>query len=169
MQIVFQLVVKIVVQVVPVYKKDSKLKCSNYKPISLPSNMEKVLERPIYTCYYNFLEMNSVIYELQFGLREKYLTSHALIHLTDKIGEQQDSVNFPCGKFVDLQKKFDTVDHEILIPKLNHYDIREVAKNWFSSYLQNRLQYVSINGFISKLEHIDCGVSQGSTLGQLLF
>ena len=67
------------------------------------------------------------------------------------------------------KKKFDTVDHEILIPKLNHYDIREVAKNWFSSYLQNRLQYVSINGFISKLEHIDCGVSQGSTLGQLLF
>ena len=73
--------------------------------------------------------MNSVIYDLQFGLRERYLTSHALIHLTDKIRERQDSGNFACGKFVDLQKAFDTVDHEILIHKLNHYDIREVANN----------------------------------------
>ena len=69
----------------------------------------------------------------------------------------------------DLQKVFDKVDHDILIQKLNHYGIRGVANNWFSSYLQNRSQYVSINGFNSKLEHIHCGVPQGSILGPLLF
>ena len=71
--------------------------------------------------------MNSVIYDLQFVFRQKYSTSHALIHLTDKIREQLDSGNFACGIFVDLQKAFDTVDHVILIQKLNHYGIRRVA------------------------------------------
>ena len=59
--------------------------------------------------------MNSVIYGLQFGFRLKYSTSHTLIHLTDKIREQLDSENFACGIFPDLQKAFDTVDHDILI------------------------------------------------------
>ena len=71
--------------------------------------------------------MNSVIYDLQFDFRQKYSTSHALIHLTDKIREQLDSGNFACGIFVDLQKAFDTVDYVILIQKLNHYGIRRVA------------------------------------------
>ena len=110
--------------------------------------------------------LNSVIYDLQFGFRQKYSTFHALIHLTDKIIEQLDSGNFTCGIFVD---SFDTVDLDILIQKLNHYVIRGVASNWFSSYPQNRLQYVSINGFNSKLEYIHCGVPQGSILGPLLF
>ena len=71
--------------------------------------------------------MNSVICDWQFGFRQKYSTSHALIHLTDKIREQLDSGNFACAIFVDLQKVFDTVDYVILIQKLNHYGIRIVA------------------------------------------
>ena len=124
----------------------------------------------MYNQLYNYLEFNGVIQDLKFGFRQKYSTSHAfLIHLTDRIRDQLDSGNFACGIFVDLQKVFDTVDHDILIQKLNHYGIRGVANNWFSSYLQNRSQYVSINGFNSKLEHIQCVVSQGSILGPLLF
>ena len=72
--------------------------------------------------------MNGVIYNLQVGFRQKYSTSHALIHSTDKIREQLDSRNFASGIFVDLQKVFDTVDHDILIQKLNHYGIK-VANN----------------------------------------
>ena len=113
--------------------------------------------------------MNIVIYELQFGFRQKYSTSHTLIHLTCKIREQLDSWNFACGIFVDLQKAFDTVDQYFHIHKLNHYDIRGVANNWFSSHLHNRWQYVSINGFNSKLEHIHGGVTQGSIVRPLLF
>ena len=80
--------------------------------------------------------MNGVNYDLQFSFRQKYSTSHALIHLTDKIRKQLDSGNFACGIFVDLQKVFDT-DHDILIQNVNHYGIRGVANNWFASYLQN--------------------------------
>ena len=136
-------------KVIPVYKKASKLKCSNYRPISLLSNIDKVLKRLMYNRLYNILEMNIVIYNLQFGFRQKYSTSHAFIHLTDKIREQLDSRNFACGIFLDLQKAFDIVVHDILTQKLNHYGIRRVANSWFSSYLRNRSQYVSINGFNS--------------------
>ena len=70
---------------------------------------------------------------------------------------------------MDLQKAFDTVDHQILLAKLNHYGIRGVSNDWFKSYLSNRSQYVSINGYDSSLPAITCGVSQGSVLGPLLF
>ena len=159
----FSLVLK-ASKVIPVYKKDSKLQYSNYRPISLLSNTDKVLETLMYNRLYIFFEMNSVIYDLQFGFRQKYLTSLALIHLTDKIREQLNSGTFTSGIFFDLQKAFHKVDHDILIKKVNHYGIRSVAENCFSSYLQNRLQYVSINVFDSSLEHIYCGVLQVSIL-----
>ena len=146
-----------------------KLTCSNYRPVSLLSNIDKVLERLMYHRLYNFLEINSAIYDLQFGFKQKYLAFYTLIHLTGKVGEQLDSGNFAGGIFVDLQEAFDIADYDILIQKLNQYGIREVDNNWFSFYLQNRLQYVCINAFNSKLEHIHCGVPQGSILGPLLF
>ena len=73
--------------------------------------------------------MNSVIYDLQFSFRQKYSTSHAWIHLTDKIREQLDSAKLACEIFISLQKAFDTADHDILIQKLNHYSISGVANN----------------------------------------
>ena len=77
--------------------------------------------------------MNSIIYNLQFGFRQKYSTSHAFNHLTYKIREQLDNGNFACGIFVNLQKAVDKVDYDNLIEKLNHYGIRGVANNWLSS------------------------------------
>ena len=165
---VFPLILK-TCKVIPIYKKDSQLNCSNYRPISLLSNIDKILERIMYNRLYKFLETNNLIYSLQFGFRQKHSTSHAFIHLTDKIREQLDKGNFACGIFVDFQKALHTVDHQILIQKLNYYGIRGIANNWFSSYLQNRTQFVSINVFDYNVNSICCGVPQGSILGPLLF
>ena len=156
-------------KVTPAHKKDSKLLCSNYRPISLLSNIDKILERIMYKRLYSFLEQSELIYNLQFGFRQKHSTSHALINLTESIREKLDKGNYACGIFVDFQKAFDTVDHHILLKKLNHYGIRGIPNDWFASYLQDRKQFVSINGFNSELLNINCGVPQGSILGPLLF
>ena len=117
----------------------------------------------------NFLDIHNCIYNLQFGFREKHSTNHALFSITEKIREGLDNNNFACGICIDLQKAFDTVNHDILLQKLNHYGIRGVANTWFKSYLSNRTQFVSINGFESNTKNVGVGVPQGSVLGPLLF
>ena len=89
--------------------------------------------------------------------------------MTEAIIKGFDDGNFACGIFVDLQKAFDTVDHSILLNKLCHYGIRELANKWSESYLANREQFVSINGSTSSTSSITCGVPQGSVLRPLLF
>ena len=116
-------------KVVPVFKKDSKLDYSNYRPISLLSNIEKILEKLMYKRLYTFLNNNNIIYNLQFGFRQQYSTSHALINITENIRKALDDGNIGCGVFVDLQKTFDTVNHQIILAKLNHYGIRGVSND----------------------------------------
>ena len=155
-------------KVIPIFKKDSKLDYSSYCPISLLSNIEKIFEKLTYRRLYTFLN-NKNIYDLHFGFRQQYSTSHVLINITENIIKTLDDGNVDSRVFVDLQKAFDTVDHQILLAKLNHYGIRGVSNDWFKSYLSNRNQYVSINGYEFSLAVINCGVPQGSALGPLLF
>ena len=84
---------------------------------------------------------------MQFGFRTKYLTTHALINLTESIRQYLDEVSFGCGIFVDLQKAFDTVYHKFLLHKLEYYEIQGVCNNQYKSYLSDRKQFVSINGY----------------------
>ena len=123
----------------------------------------------MYNRLYTFLNNNNIINNLQFGLRQQYSTSHALINITENIRKALDDRNIGCGVFVDFQEAFDTADNQILLATLNHYEIRGVSNDWFKSYLSNCNQYVSINGFDSGLTSINCGVPQGSVLGPLLF
>ena len=100
-----------IAKVVPVFKKYSKLHYSNYCPISLLSNIEKILEKLMYKRLYTFLDNKNIIYDLQFGFRQQYSTSHVLINITEKIRKALDDGNIGCRVFVDLQEAFDTVDH----------------------------------------------------------
>jgi hypothetical protein len=116
-----------------------------------------------------YIEKLNIIFENQFGFRSGYSTVQAVTRITDKIQKAIENKQYSCGIFLDLSKAFDTVNHDILITKLEHYGIRGIAKDWFKSYLFNRKQYVSIRGVNSDVEHISCGVPQGSVLGPLLF
>ena len=118
---------------------------------------------------YKFLELCNVLYSLQFGFRQKHSTNHALISMTEAIKSTIDNKRFGCGVFIDLKKAFDTVNHDILLKKLEHYGVRGTAFDWFSSYLSNREQFVSVNGQVSEKLVINCRVPQGSVLGPLLF
>ena len=118
---------------------------------------------------YSFLEQNECIYDLQFGFRENHSTNHALISIVEKIQKAIKDNKIAIGIFIDLQKAFDTVNHSIILEKLNHYGISGVSNAWFKSYLQERQQFVSIDGEDSEYTTTEHGVPQGSVLGPLLF
>ena len=156
--------------VLPFYKKGNKLDCNNYRPISLPSNIDKVFEKLIYKRIYNFLMTNKSLYTNQFGFRKNYSTLHALLNMHQKIADSLDKGNYAMGIFIDLQKAFERL---IMIFSCKSWNITVfvVLHTLFfgTSYLIGRMQFVSISGNLSLKELIRHGVPQGSVLGPLPF
>ena len=158
-----------IVKMVPLHKGGSTQEVDNFRSISLLSIFDKIIEKIMHKRLYHFLELHNILFEKQFGFRKNNSTSYALMEITEKIKESIDKGKFGCGIFIDLRKPFDTVNHNILLKKLEYYGVQGTLLDWFRSYLTGRKQYVSYNGESSDLKPISCGVPQGSVLDPLLF
>ena len=156
-------------KVTPIYKGEDNTDPGNYRPISLLSIFNRIFEKVMYNRLKPFLDKHDVLYKSQYGFREKRSTQHALLDIVSQIQSNMDRGLFSCGIFIDLKKAFDTVDHSILLNKLQHYGIRGIINEWFSSYLTARTQVTQIGHNISDKANTLCGVPQGSVLGPLLF
>jgi len=157
-------------KIIPLYKKNEHFLPGNYRPISLLSIFSKILEKLMQKRLYNYLSQFDMLFELQFGFREKHSTTLALIEITDKIRNEVDKGNTVVGIYLDLSKAFDTVNHEKLLRKLFHYGVRGIVYDWFQSYLSNRTQKIFVNQMYSSARRSALvGVPQGSALSPLLF
>ena len=158
-----------IAKVIPLFKSGDHDIFSNYRPVSILPAFSKILEKVVYNRLLKFLNKFNILSDNQYGFRKHHSTAYALTHLYDKISSAIDNQEYTVGIFIDLSKAFDTVDHCILLEKLEHYGIRGSALNWFASYLSGRSQFVDFNGYRSSTCQIRCGVPQGSILGPLLF
>ena len=132
-------------------------------------NFNRILEKLICKRMKVFINEEDILYPSQYGFREDHSTQHAIIDIVNTIQSNMDKRLYSCGVFIDLKKAFDTVDHAILLDKLNHYGFRGIINKWFSSYLQDRTQTSQVGPHISERTLTTCGVPQGSVLGPLLF
>ena len=155
--------------VVPLFKGGAKENVSNYRPVSLLPIPGKILEKLIHIQIMSFFDENDSLCEHQSGFRPNYSTINSITNLTNDIFEAINDGKITLAAFVDLKKAFDTVNHNILLKKLEYMGIREINLQWIRSYLNNRFQKTICNGKLSKIDQIKCGVPQGSILGPLFF
>ena len=126
-------------KIIPLYKAGDKNIYTNYRPVSLLSQFSKVLEKLFKIRMEKFVESNNIFTDSQYGFRENRSTSHALIELVEKLTNAIDKRHYAIGVFIDLKKAFDTINHTILLKKLEFYGIRGLSLKWVASYLENRL------------------------------
>ena len=158
---------------VPIYKGSdagSATDLGNYRPISMINTFSKVFEKIISLNLLSFLNNNNFFNENQFGFRKERNTFHAVLSMVNYISEGLKENSFVAACFLDISKAFDSVRHDILLEKLEHYGIRGIVLSWFKSYLSGRTQKVKVNDVWSQVFcNISIGVLQGSILGVLLF
>ena len=145
-----------IARVIPLFKSGDQAFFVNYRPVSVLPVFSKFLEKVIYKRLYSYLLKYNLLFDNQYGFRKSHSTSLALIHLYDKLSCAIDNNEFTMGVFIDLSKAFDTVDHQILLAKLNHYGVRGTLLKWFESYLSGRKQFVDLNSHSSSQMLVKC-------------
>ena len=158
-----------IAKVIPIYKGDDEQMVQKYRPISILPFFSKIYEKIIYNHIINFLTINCILYDKQFGFRKGHATNHAIITLVDKVTRALDTGKVVVGVYLDLRKAFDTVPHTPLLDKLHRMGIRGNLHCLIKNYLEDRAQFVNYNGHTSKTQPIKIGVPQGSILGPLFF
>ena len=148
---VFSDLMKIAI-VSPVFKTGDTADISNYLPISVLPCFSKILERVMQNHLYKYFTDQKLLHPQQFGVRKDHSTEHAIAQLVDQIYESFENEKYTVGIFIDLSKAFDTVDHTILLKKLEIYGITGANLAWFRSYLTNRKQYICINNDTKTIE-----------------
>ena len=158
-----------IAKVVPIYKSKKHDEFANYRPIALFSSLSKVLEKLVHHRLYTFMENHNILNNNQYGFRQKFTTTDAITKFVSDITQSLDTKDSTLAVYLDLSKAFDTLNHKILLTKLEFYGIRGLPLDWFNSYLSQRKQYVEYIKFRSETRQVECGVPQGSVLGPLLF
>lgn len=158
-----------IAEIKPIHKSKSKHHISNYRPISLISNIAKIFEKIVHCRLFKFCIDCNLISDNQYGFVKKRNSNQALNKVTNIILDRLDNGKPIAITFLDLAKAFDTVNHKILLDKLYNYGIRGCAHKFITSYLQERKQRVIINNEVSESCDVSTGVPQGSILGPLLF
>ena len=156
-------------KVVPIYKSKNRKIPSNYRPISILLTVSKIMEKIMKMRVSKFINAGNILYDKQFGFREGYSTSDAVLELVDKCATALDSKLYTIAVFLDLSKAFDTVNRQIMIRKMCSLGFRGVVGEWFDSYLCNRRMYVDVNGEHSVTRTLNIGLPQGSVTSPYLF
>ena len=133
----------------------------SYRPVSVLPVFSKILERLMYKRMLSFIQKHHILYSYQFGFRIDHSPNLAMLFLIDKLSNALENGDYVLGLFLDFSKAFDTVNHDILFLKLEHYGIRGVALDMLKSYLSNRYQFVVYNNVKSDNMNITSGVPQG--------
>ena len=162
-------------EVVPLYKCKENFLVTNYRPISLLTTMSKILEKIMHQRVYTFLQNTGQIYENQYGFRANHSCEHAIGQVVGTLVKNTENRLYSACILLDLSKAFDTIEHRILLQKLELYGIRGNTLSWFESYLTNRKLRVkcrtlsNMRETMSEEYSVEYGTSQGSCLGPLIF
>ena len=156
----------------PILKKPSldQNVLKNYRPVSNLTFMSKVIEKIVLRQVLCYLNRHSLLPPTQSAYRPHHSTETALLKITNDILLALDCCNISVLTLLDLSAAFDTIDHSILLTRLNSlYGIAGTALSWFQSYLSDRTQAVFVNQQLSHSVPLCFGVPQGSVLGPVLF
>ena len=161
-------------EVIPLYKNKAMDHLVNYRPISLLITISKILEKIVYNRVVKFINKNDVLFKSQYGFRSKHSCEQAVQELLAKILHSQEDGHKTASIFMDLSKAFDTLNHDLLLKKMERYGIRGVSLKWFKSYLAGHSLIAKVptsenKSTYSNTFNISCGTAQGSCLGPLLF